>query len=398
MHGDLDDPRLRRPPGAAYAPDRGRETRPELALDARRALGALRPRAAHRPVTAGRSGSRPLPALEGARPNRVLRGARGEGLHPGGVARRLRLVRLGARVPPGPRARPRRRDFERLARTRAPDRCRQRARARCARSRRAARLLPRRRRRARGGEQLGSRAARRPPRARTADDRRGRQSLVDVRLARRSRAPLRARRLECRARRRPRPRCARGRTRRRRHAAALCRRGDRSMSMRKRFYSVAAHALDEDPRVALVLAEIGVSELPRHPRVFNVGIREQLMIGVAAGLALEGLRPVVHSYTPFLIERPYEQIKLDLGHQDVGAVLVSTGASYDAARSGRTHQAPEDVALLAALPGWTIHVPGHPDEAERLTRSVLFGDDRVYIRLSDEENAAPVDGDGLVVI
>jgi transketolase len=170
------------------------------------------------------------------------------------------------------------------------------------------------------------------------------------------------------------------------------------MSMRKRFYSVATRALAEDPRVALVLAEIGVSELPRHPRVFNVGIREQLMIGVAAGLALEGLRPVVHSYTPFLVERPYEQIKLDLGHQDVGAVLVSTGASYDAARSGRTHQAPEDVALLAALPGWTIHVPGHPDEVERLTRAALWRDDRIYIRLSDEENVARVDGDGIVVL
>ena len=88
------------------------------------------------------------------------------------------------------------------------------------------------------------------------------------------------------------------------------------------------------------------------------------MIGVAAGLALEGYRPVAHSYTPFLVERPYEMLKLDLGHNDLGAVLVSIGASYDAAREGRTHQAPEDVALVAALPGWTIHVPGHVDEAE----------------------------------
>src|SRR5205085_9556757 len=137
------------------------------------------------------------------------------------------------------------------------------------------------------------------------------------------------------------------------------------MSMRSRFYVLAAEALDDDERVAVVSAEIGVAELPRHPRHFNVGIREQLMIGVAAGLALEGMRPVAHSYTPFLVERPYEQVKLDLGHQDLGAILVSTGASYDAARGGRTHQAPADVAIVAALPGWTVHVPGHPVELER---------------------------------
>ena len=106
-------------------------------------------------------------------------------------------------------------------------------------------------------------------------------------------------------------------------------------TMRKRFYERATRALDDDPRAAIVLAEIGASELPaRHERLFNVGIREQLMIGVAAGLAFEGLRPIVHSYAPFLVERPYEQIKLDLGHQDVGAILVSTGASYDGAQLG----------------------------------------------------------------
>lgn len=170
------------------------------------------------------------------------------------------------------------------------------------------------------------------------------------------------------------------------------------MTMRSRFYALAAQALEEDERVAIVTAEIGAGELPRHPRHFNVGIREQLMIGVAAGLALEGMRPVAHSYTPFLVERPYEQVKLDLGHQDLGAVLVSTGASYDAARAGRTHQAPEDVTALAALPGWTIHVPGHPDEVTRLFMRALATDDRVYIRLSEEENVARVDGDGLVVL
>src|SRR3954468_18780104 len=103
--------------------------------------------------------------------------------------------------------------------------------------------------------------------------------------------------------------------------------GGATMTMRKRFYKLAGEALDADPRVAVVFAEIGVSEMPKHPRFYNVGIREQLMAGGPAALALEGYRPVVHTYARFLVERPYEQIKLDLGHQDVGAVLVSTGAS-----------------------------------------------------------------------
>jgi transketolase len=170
------------------------------------------------------------------------------------------------------------------------------------------------------------------------------------------------------------------------------------VTMRERFYTVAREELEGDPRVALVTAEIGSEQIGPHPRHFEVGIREQLLIGVAAGLALEGYRPVAHSYAPFLVERPYEQVKLDLGHQDLGAVLVSTGASYDAARGGRTHQAPEDVAALAALPGWTIHVPGHPDELELLFRAALRTDDRVYVRLSEEANHARVDGAGGLLV
>ena len=170
------------------------------------------------------------------------------------------------------------------------------------------------------------------------------------------------------------------------------------MTMRSRFYRLAAEALEDDERVAVVLAAIGASEIPAHPRLFDVGIREQLMIGVASGLALEGYRPVVHTFAPFLVERPYEQVKLDLGHQGVGALLVSAGASYDGAHYGATHMAPGVVAALSALQGWTIHVPGHPDEMERLFRAALATDDRVYLRLTEEENHARVDGTGIVVL
>ncbi|MEV8593838.1 transketolase [Streptomyces sp. NPDC052012] len=172
-------------------------------------------------------------------------------------------------------------------------------------------------------------------------------------------------------------------------------------TMRDRLAPVVSRLLDEDPRVAVVLAEIGRDGFEaarrRHPdRVVNVGIREQLLVGAAAGMALTGLRPVVHTFASFLVERPFEQVKLDLGHQGVGAVLVSAAASFDWPAGGYTHMAPGDVALLDTLDGWTVHVPGHPDEAETLLRhAVAAGDDKVYVRLSVQSNAhaLPVDGE-----
>ncbi|MFV2196578.1 transketolase family protein [Nocardiopsis sp. LOL_012] len=165
--------------------------------------------------------------------------------------------------------------------------------------------------------------------------------------------------------------------------------------MRQAFAETASAALDDDPRTALVLAAISAGlftrAAARHPgRVIDVGIREQAMIGVAGGLALTGMRPIVHSYAPFLVERPFEQVKLDFGHQGTGAVLVSIGGSYDAAAEGRTHQAPGDVALIDTLPGWTVHVPGHPDEVRETLRAALPGDHPVYVRLSDTGNRAPL--------
>jgi transketolase len=165
-------------------------------------------------------------------------------------------------------------------------------------------------------------------------------------------------------------------------------------TMRDRFMRVTSELLDSDPRVAVVLADIGADSFEparqRHPdRVINLGIREQLLIGVTSGLALSGLRPVAHTFAPFLVERPFEQIKLDIVHQGVGAVLVSAGGSFDYPFYGRTHQAPGDVALLDTLPGWTVHVPGHPDEAEAQLRAAVTADGPVYLRLSVPANAAP---------
>src|SRR5215475_2880987 len=112
-------------------------------------------------------------------------------------------------------------------------------------------------------------------------------------------------------------------------------------TMRERFITAATELLDSERRIAVVLADITAAQFEpaaaRHPdRVINVGIREQLLVGVTGGLALAGLRPIAHTFASFLVERPFEQVKLDLGHQHAGAVLVSAGASYDMPAAGRT--------------------------------------------------------------
>jgi transketolase len=175
--------------------------------------------------------------------------------------------------------------------------------------------------------------------------------------------------------------------------------------MRSRFVQTATALLDEDPRVAVLLAEISEDRfepaIRAHPdRVINLGIMEQTLIGAAAGFAMEGFHPIAHSIAPFLVERPFEQIKIDFGYQGLGGTLISCGASYDYGAEGATHHSPGDVAALLSIPDVEVMVPGTPDELERLLRATYANGRLTYIRASNAENPAsfPVESGRIGVV
>jgi transketolase len=169
-----------------------------------------------------------------------------------------------------------------------------------------------------------------------------------------------------------------------------------SETMREAFARTAGALVDEDPRTAIVLAEISTDHFAdarrRHPdRVVNVGIMEQTMVGVAAGFAIEGFHPIAHSLSPFMAERPYEQLKLDFGYQGLGGTFVGTGGSYDYAAEGGTHHAPADASLMLAIPRMEVLVPGHPAEVEPLLRATYADGSPTYLRIGAAANAEPRD-------
>ena len=97
--------------------------------------------------------------------------------------------------------------------------------------------------------------------------------------------------------------------------------------MRRRFGEVISKLADEDEKIYVIVADIGYRVFDefreKHPdRFINMGICEQSIISVASGMALEGLKPWVYTISPFLIERPFEQVKLDIDQQNVNVNLV----------------------------------------------------------------------------
>jgi transketolase len=163
-------------------------------------------------------------------------------------------------------------------------------------------------------------------------------------------------------------------------------------SMRDRMGAVVSDLLERDPKTALVLADISTNyfqtAMAKYPeRVVNVGIMEQTAVSLAAGYALEGFHPIVHSITPFIVERPFEQIKDDFCYQGLGGTLISIGASYDYGTDGMTHYGAADIPILKTLPRMQCCVPGTADEFEILLRQTYANGAPTYLRTSLQQNS-----------
>jgi len=160
------------------------------------------------------------------------------------------------------------------------------------------------------------------------------------------------------------------------------------MSLRKIFAKTVTATAQKDPRLVVIVGDIshGIFRDMRelHPeRYFNIGISEPAMVNVAAGLTAEGLIPVVHTIAPFLIERSYEQIKLDFAYQELGVNLISVGSAFDYAKLGCSHHCYSDYSLMAKFEKANILFPGSDIEFQVLFESIYDNGEINYFRLTE---------------
>jgi len=136
--------------------------------------------------------------------------------------------------------------------------------------------------------------------------------------------------------------------------------------MRRRFGKIITQLARKDERIYVIVGDIGYRVFDefreKYPdRFINMGICEQSIIGVASGMALEGLKPWVYTITPFLIERPFEQIKLDIDQQNVDVNLVGFA---DYPTLGPTHTELNGQKLMELFNNITSYFPQDGDQTE----------------------------------
>ncbi len=122
-------------------------------------------------------------------------------------------------------------------------------------------------------------------------------------------------------------------------------------------------------------------------RLINVGIAEQNMVGIAAGMAKDGYTVFVTTYSNFLAMRSYEQIRMHLGYMNLNVKVVGSGSGLAMGMSGNSHYGIEDMALMRAIPGMTVLSPADGVEAVKATIAADQFKGPVYIRLTGGLNS-----------
>ena len=156
--------------------------------------------------------------------------------------------------------------------------------------------------------------------------------------------------------------------------------------MRNAFADELTKLGTEDPRIVMLSGDIGNRLFDRFKdaqpeRFFNCGVAEQNMMGVAAGMAMSGLRPVAYTITPFVTTRCLEQIRTDAAYHEVPVTVVAVGAGLAYAGLGPTHHACEDVAFLRSIPNMVVIAPGDAWEVRAALRAILCQDRPAYMRM-----------------
>lgn len=156
--------------------------------------------------------------------------------------------------------------------------------------------------------------------------------------------------------------------------------------MRNAFAREITELAQKDERIVLLSADIGNRlfddfKVKCPGRFYNCGVAEANMIGVAAGMALSGLRPVCYTITNFVTYRCMEQIRVDLCYHDQPVVVVGTGSGLSYASLGGTHQSCEEMGMLRLLPGLAVVAPADSHEVRAGLRAALREKGPVYMRI-----------------
>jgi transketolase len=168
--------------------------------------------------------------------------------------------------------------------------------------------------------------------------------------------------------------------------------------MRNAFADEVTQLAANDQRIVLLSGDIGNRLFDKlraqSPRQFiNCGVAEANMMGVAAGMALSGLRPITYTITPFTTTRCLEQIRVDVAYHEAPVIIVGTGSGLSYASLGPTHHSLEDFAILRAIPNMRILAPWDAPSLRQVLRQALLDPTPTYIRIGKkgEKDLVPID-------